>query len=115
MDALLEGYPPPLRIEEPPQFPGIERDLSIVVEEAARWSSFEACLRSLELPHLADLSFVTAYRGRGVPAGRKSVTLRMLFRDAGRTLRHEEVEPAVAVAVEALRSQLGGELRGAGS
>ncbi len=115
IDALLDRYPPPLRIEDPPQFPPIERDLSIVVEEAVAWAAIERCIRGLELPLLADLSFVTTYRGRGLPPGRKSVTLRLLFRDPARTLRHEEVEPGVAAAVEALRRDLGGELRGAAS
>jgi phenylalanyl-tRNA synthetase beta subunit len=46
-----------------------------------------------------------------VGAGKKSVTLRLRFRDDKRTLRHEEVDPQVATVVEKAKAELGAELR----
>ena len=50
-------------------------------------------------------------RGKPIPAGRKSVTFRMMFRDPDTTLRHEQVDPQVASVVDRLKAELGAELR----
>jgi phenylalanyl-tRNA synthetase beta subunit len=47
-----------------------------------------------------------------VGAGKKSVTLRLRFRDPERTLRHEEVDPLVSRVVARLGEETGAELRG---
>ncbi|MCH7527233.1 MAG: hypothetical protein IID39_07335 [Planctomycetes bacterium] len=60
---------------------------------------------------LDDVSFVGVYRGTQVPAGRKSLTLRLSFRDPARTLQHDEVDPQVAVVVAALESSFDAKLR----
>ena len=53
-----------------------------------------------------------AFRGKQIGAGKKSVTLRMVFRDPERTLRHEEVDPQVDAVVKALEGGTGASLRG---
>ncbi len=57
------------------------------------------------------VSFVGVYRGRQTGPGRKSVTLRLRFRDPARTLRHEEVDPQVEAIVGLARESLGAQLR----
>ncbi len=46
-----------------------------------------------------------------VGEGKKSVTLRMAFRDPERTLRHDEVDPQVEAVVTLARERFGAELR----
>jgi len=111
LEVLLAGYPPLRRIEELPSVPAIERDLSIVVDESVAWAALERCVGSVGAAHLESIRFTTTWRGKAL-AGRKSVTMRLRFRDPARTLRHEEIEGPVAQIVEALRRDLGGELRG---
>jgi phenylalanyl-tRNA synthetase beta chain len=57
------------------------------------------------------VSFFDIYRGKPVPAGRKSVAFRMVFRAADRTLSGDEVEAARLKVVEALAREFGAELR----
>jgi phenylalanyl-tRNA synthetase beta chain len=57
------------------------------------------------------LRFVTTYRGKPIPAGHKSVTFRLVFRDPQTTLRHEQVDPQVAAVVERLGKELGAQVR----
>jgi phenylalanyl-tRNA synthetase beta chain len=111
LDALIGRYPPAARIEALPAFPGIERDLSIVVAESVRWGAIEALLTQARVDRLETVRFMGTYRGKQVGAGRKSVTLRLAFRDPARTLRHEEVDGQVAGVVEILKRQVGAELR----
>jgi len=99
------------RVTPPPAFPAIERDLSVVVDDAVAWSAIESAVRAEEPALLEGLRYVGVYRGKQVGAGKKSVTLRLVFRDPGRTLRHEEVDPQVAQVVAALERKVGAALR----
>ena len=112
LPALLEAYPPAHETRALPKFPGIERDLSVVVEEGVPWQKVQDAVRSAGTALMESLDFVGVYRGKQVGAGRKSVTLRMRFCDPQRTLRHEEVDPQVAAVTAKLRDAVGAELRG---
>ncbi len=111
-DPLLALYPPRREVRELPRLPGIERDLSVVVDEAVAWKAIEEAVRQASPALMESLSFVGAYRGKQVGAGRKSVTLRMRFRDPQATLRHDQVDPQVASVVESLKNRCSAELRG---
>ena len=52
------------------------------------------------------------YRGQGVPAGQVSLSLRLTFRDAERTLTDGEVQEAVSRIVRALELDHHAKLRG---
>jgi len=95
LDALLASYPPSARVTTLPEFPGVERDVSLVVPEGLRWSEVEALVGRLGLDSCEGCAFVGVYRGKSVGAGKKSLTLRLRFRHASRTLRHEEVDPQI--------------------
>ncbi|MEO1007287.1 MAG: phenylalanine--tRNA ligase subunit beta [Planctomycetota bacterium] len=109
--ALLDAYPATPRVESLPAFPGIERDLSVIVPAETPWADIESVIESLELERLERVGFVGTYAGKQVGRGKKSVTLTLAFRDADRTLRHDEVDPQVDRAVAALRERLAAELR----
>lgn len=111
MATLVGAYPPKALAERLPQFPGIERDLSLVVPEEVSWTQIEAAAGELSLDFHTGTSFVGTFRGKQVGAGRKSVTMRLLFRDPQRTLRHDEVDPQVQRVTEAFKTRFGAELR----
>ena len=111
LEPLLEAYPPTPRVSALPAFPGIERDLSVVVPSATPWATIESTVSGLDLDRLQGVEFVGTYTGKQVGEGKKSVTLRLGFRDAERTLRHEEVDPQMERTVAALRDVVGAEVR----
>ena len=112
LPPLLELYPPTRTTRELPKYPGIERDLSVLVDEPVPWARLESAVREADPALLEDLAFVGVYRGKQAGAGRKSVTFRMRFRDPQRTLRHDEVDPQVATVVDRLKVDVGAEVRG---
>lgn len=109
--ALLGAYPPRGRIAALPAFPAIERDLSVVVDEGHQWGDIDRAARAGAIARLENVDFVGIFRGPQVGKGRKSVTLRLRFRDPARTLRNEEVDGPVAEVVAALKTAVGAELR----
>jgi len=111
LEALVRMYPPKARAEALPAFPSIERDLSLVVDESVAWDRVWGLVEGLRLERLEGVSFIGTYRGKQAGPGKKSVTLRMRFRDPSRTLRHEEVDPQVAAVVQQAGERLGAALR----
>ena len=111
LPPLLAFHPPRHDLRELARFPAIERDLSILVDEAVPWANVDAAIRKADPALLESVGFLGTYRGKPIPPGRKSVSLRMQFRDPARTLRHDEVDPQVRAVVEALGDAVGAELR----
>jgi phenylalanyl-tRNA synthetase beta chain len=111
LSSLYAGYPPDARAQALPAFPGIDRDLSAIVPETTPWSHVEQIVKQLDLPCFESLTFVGVYRGKQTGAERKSVTMRLVFRAADRTLRREDVDASIALLSQALATQLGAELR----
>ena len=72
--------------------PAIQRDLSIVVEENIRWADIVGAVNSRAPAELENVEFVGIYRGKGIDAGKKCVTLSLRFRDEDGTLTHETVD-----------------------
>lgn len=109
--ALLPHFPPRVRVTPLPTFPSIERDLSLILSEQTTWAHVERALAEQPVPRLEDWTFVGTYRGPQAGPGRKSLTLRLRFRDPQRTLRHEEIDEPVAELVARLKTSLHAELR----
>ena len=111
LDVLLSTWPPDYQAHELPNVPAIERDLSVIVPEATTWQQVESQLQSLALDRLEAIEYVTVYRGKGIDAGHKSLTLRLRFRDPERTLTHDEVDPQIDLAVGSLQTNLDARIR----
>jgi phenylalanyl-tRNA synthetase beta chain len=110
-DRLLSMYPPRAAVRPTPQFPGIERDLSLIVADSVAWDRVRTAVEAARVDRLEEVAFVGTYRGKQTGPGRKSVTLRLRFRDPARTLRHDEVDSQVEAVVQLARRELGADLR----
>jgi phenylalanyl-tRNA synthetase beta chain len=68
-------------------------------------------IRAAAPPTLASIAEFDRYQGKGVPDGRVSLSLRLTFRSADRTLTDDEVHGAMIGIVEALGAAHGAEQR----
>jgi phenylalanyl-tRNA synthetase beta chain len=98
-----------------PRFPMVRRDIAVIVDEGIEVGALLDRIRSIP-----DERFQTAlqeawvfdvYRGEGVPAGRKSVALRLSYRAGERTLTDKEVSGFQDQVLSRLAAELGAELR----
>jgi len=108
LSALQSGA---VKVKPIPKFPAIERDLSIVVDEQVRWADIAAAVKKKSLNELEDVRFVGIYRGKGIPSGKKSLTLTLQFRDQDGTLTHETVDRFQADILNSLTESTGAQLR----
>jgi phenylalanyl-tRNA synthetase beta chain len=111
LDVLTSAPVPKTAVKLLPQFPGIERDLSLIVPEATPWARVESLVDACGLERCVGSELVGVYRGKQLGAGKKSVTLRVRFRDENRTLRHEEVDPQMDRLAGRAKAELGAEIR----
>jgi phenylalanyl-tRNA synthetase beta chain len=89
-----------------PQYPAIERDLNFVLDESVTWERLAATVTSAAGPLLDDVRFVDQYRGKQIPAGKKSYVLSVAYRSPDRTLTGEEVDAAQVNVVAACEAEL---------
>jgi len=93
-----------MRAESLPRYPSITRDLSILVDSSLPAAAVRGTIRSSAPPTLARIVEFDRYRGKGVPEGRVSLSLRLTFRSPERTLTDAEVDEAMDRIVTALAS-----------
>ena len=91
-----------LRAMSLPRFPSIVRDLSVLVDSALPAAAVRGTIRSSAPSTLVDVIEFDRYRGKGVPEGRVSLSLRLTFRSPDRTLTDAEVDQAEDAVVAAL-------------
>ena len=100
-----------LRAESLPRFPSVVRDLSVLVDSVLPAATVRGTIRSAAPDTLANIIEFDRYHGKGVPEGRISLSLRLTFRSADRTLTDREVDDAMTRIVAALQSAHGAERR----
>lgn len=106
------GPPGTIAFEALPTHPGVERDLALLVPDGRTVGEVSALIEERGGPTLRDIEVFDVYRGEGIPAGFRSVAVRLRFRAADRTLEDREVDAAVGTLTGALEEELDVGLRG---
>ncbi len=102
--------PVPL-FEPPPAFPGVDRDLALVLPNGLPARQVEEVIRESAGPLLVDLRIFDLYEGKGIAEDHRSVAFRLRYQSHQRTLKDEDVEKSVSSVVDRLREELGVETR----
>jgi phenylalanyl-tRNA synthetase beta chain len=74
-----------------PKFPQVKLDFSTLVDATKRYESVSAQLAKFQHAALKRVSFVEAYQGGSIPAGKRSLLLRAEIGLADRTLADEDI------------------------
>jgi phenylalanyl-tRNA synthetase beta chain len=90
-----------------PRFPPIVRDVSLLLDEALPAAAVRGTIRAAAPETLESIVEFDRYLGKGIPDGRISLSLRLTFRSADRTLTDDEVQAAMDRIVAALLRQHG--------
>ncbi len=80
-----------------PELPSVDVDVSLTYPDAVTWTDIAGAARGVS-PHIAAIQFVDQYRGKGIPDGHRSITLRARLQPKTHTLTSEEAA-AVADAI----------------
>jgi phenylalanyl-tRNA synthetase beta chain len=111
IDPILLAPPMVTRFASIVRFPTVERDLSALCPLQQPAAEVLEAVREAGGPLLRSAEVTSRFDGPPVPEGFVSLTMRLRFQDASRTLTSDEVQSAVASITRALR-QRGSEIRG---
>ena len=95
------------------EYPETDYDISMLFDSNTAWADmYEFIMFSNKASALVkEASFVDEYRGKQIPDGKKSVTIRLTIGSAEKTLTSEEIESAANQVMKKLGKKLGAELR----
>lgn len=111
LDALVaRGLTLP-RLSPLPRFPAVRRDAALVLDESVTFAQVAAAAAEAACPMREALRPHSVYRGKPVPAGRKSMAVSVTYRAPDRTLTDEEVNRLQAELVKHLEARLGARVR----
>jgi len=94
-----------------PQFPGVDRDLALLVPQEVPAGSVLECIRAAGGELLDEVTIFDVYRGEGVGEAQRSLGFRLRLQAWDRTLTDMEVDRVVAKVVTRLQEDLGVEHR----
>ncbi|MCU0281362.1 MAG: phenylalanine--tRNA ligase subunit beta [Acidimicrobiia bacterium] len=111
LDALLA--PAPVRgFAVPSPYPPVVFDLAFDLAEEVPAAALLAAVRDGAGARLERVEVFDVFRGAPLAAGRKSLAVRLTFRDPQRTLTDEDLVPVRERITEGVAAALGGRLRG---
>lgn len=113
LDLAAPDYDPDWQVEMAPlpRHPSVVRDLSIVVAADLPAASVRGTIHASAPPTLVAVREFDRYQGKSLPEGKVSLSLRLTFRAADRTLTDAEVQNASDTILSALASTHGATLR----
>lgn len=95
------------------EYPMTDYDISLLFDVATTWESIAhvvmGCKGQSNL--LQDVDFVDEYRGKGIPEGKKSVTIRLIIGSNDRTLKTDEINGCANAVAKSLKKRLNAEMR----
>jgi phenylalanyl-tRNA synthetase beta chain len=112
LEALL-AHVKDERIYSPiPRFPGIRLDLAVVLDETVPSERVEQIIWQNGTELLRRVALFDVYRGEPVPPGQKSLAYALFYQSDERTLTDEDAQGIHQRVIEALRRELGAQVRG---
>ena len=104
----LRPYPSRTNEFKPlPQYPLVQQDLSLLVDESMTWEQIRDAIKYM----VKDLRFVEEYRGKQIPAGKKSVMLTLKIGNDDSTMTSKQIEKKMAGIIKVLSNKCKAELR----
>ena len=89
LDSLFSDSREPVTYEDVITYPPVLQDLAFLVDEGVPAGDLAKGVREID-PLVREAAVVEDYRGEGIPAGKKSVLLRVAFQSPERTLSNED-------------------------
>ncbi|MBP3895121.1 MAG: phenylalanine--tRNA ligase subunit beta [Mogibacterium sp.] len=90
-----------------PQYPLVEQDLSLLVDESVKWEDISEAIKYM----VKELHFVEVYRGEQIPEGKKSVMLSLKIGNDDSTMTSKQIDKKMNGIIKVLGNKVGAELR----
>lgn len=112
-DALCRVENTDKQFSSLPVYPAVRRDISLVVPVDINAGEILKAVQSRKDKLIEDVDIFDVFTGNSIPKGFKSLSLRITYRSATKTLTEKNVEKAHAKVLKMLTDRFGGSLRDA--
>ena len=110
--VLVQHWQRPLAAYEPlARFPFIERDLAVVLPQAASAAEVTATIRSCAPQLIESVDLFDLYEGERITSGRRSLAFSLRLRSADATLEDGQANQVIDSVLARLKERFGAELR----
>ena len=111
-DALLDiTANSSIKFKELEKFPGVKRDLSLLLNEKIKFSEIVSIAKSCNSELLKEVSLFDVYKGKNMEKGKKSYAVRFALQDKNKTLKDKEIDGVMSKIQLSLTEKLEAELR----
>ncbi len=100
-----------VKFSELPKFPGVRRDLAILVDESVQYSDLHRSALKAGKKFVRQVGLFDVYRGDKIPQGKKQYALSLFFQNPDKTLTDAEIEKMVDKLLAVFRNEYGAVLR----
>lgn len=100
-----------VKFTELPKFPGVRRDLAVVIDESVSYAGIQKSARKAARKLLKQVNLFDVYRGGKLPEGKKQYALSFFFQDPEKTLVDAEIEKVMDKILSTLTNEFGAALR----
>ena len=113
MDAFKPLKSRTNRFVRVPEYPMNEYDISFLVDSSVKWSEIYSAVlpKKSDDNLLREVLFVDEYKGKQIPEGKKSITLRLVIGSGEKTLTGPEIETVANSARKKLAKTFGADVR----
>ena len=108
VEALPEKTP---RYQDVSRQPSVRRDIAVLLARECPAGEVLAAIRKTGGPTLVSVELFDRYEGEGIPEGKLSMAVRLVFQRTDRTLEDSEIRRITERVVQMLVHRFGGELR----
>ena len=111
LDRLLVYADLTKKFKHLPVYPGISRDISLVLKEGISAGDILKAIREKYEPLLREIKIVDYYKGEQIPRGSKGLTISCVYRSDERTLTEAEINPTHLEVCAVLTDRFGAQIR----
>ena len=111
MDAFVPLKSRTNKYAKLPEFPTNNYDLSFLIDSMVKWSEIYEAITEKKTENLQEVLFVDEYKGKQVPEGKKSITIRLVIGSDEKTLTGADIEAVANSVVKKLTKKLSIDIR----
>jgi phenylalanyl-tRNA synthetase beta chain len=97
--------------KEVPRFPGVRRDLALLLDKKVTYSQVEELAFASEKKLLKELTLFDIYEGEKIGNDKKSYAISFLLQDENATLNDQQIDKVMQKLIQAYEQKLGASLR----
>jgi phenylalanyl-tRNA synthetase beta chain len=91
LERLIESIPEAIQARPLPKYPSTARDATLIVDQQVEADMLLTQIRAMNQPLVEKVRLFDLFQGESIAQGRKSVSLRIIYRSADRTLEDDKV------------------------